>query len=80
MPKVVCVRSLVPKEKNSAASAISFAIRTARGNSIMVPTWYSTLLPVSFITACAIASMRAFTMSNSARVAISGTITSGTTG
>ena len=39
MPKVVCVRSLVPNEKNSALSAISPAIRAARGSSIMVPTW-----------------------------------------
>jgi hypothetical protein len=39
MPKVVCVRSLVPKEKNSAVSAISPALRQARGSSIMVPTW-----------------------------------------
>ena len=39
MPKVVCVRSLVPNEKNSAVSAISPAINAARGNSIMVPTW-----------------------------------------
>jgi hypothetical protein len=39
MPKVVCVRSLVPNEKNSAVCAISPASRQARGNSIMVPTW-----------------------------------------
>ena len=39
MPSVVCVRSLVPKEKNSAASAISAARSAARGSSIMVPTW-----------------------------------------
>jgi hypothetical protein len=38
MPKVVCVRSLVPKEKNSALSAISPARSAARGSSIMVPT------------------------------------------
>ena len=38
MPKVVCVRSLVPKEKNSAASAMSPARNAARGNSIIVPT------------------------------------------
>ena len=38
------------------------------------------MTPFSFATASAIASMRALTMSNSTRVAISGTITSGTTG
>ena len=38
IPKVVCVRSLVPKEKNSAVSAISPARSAARGSSIMVPT------------------------------------------
>jgi len=31
------VRSLVPKEKNSAAAAISSAVRAARGISIIVP-------------------------------------------
>jgi hypothetical protein len=38
MPKVVWVRSLVPKLKNSASSAIWSAVRAARGSSIMVPT------------------------------------------
>ena len=37
MPKQVCVRSLVPNEKNSADCAISPARRQARGSSIMVP-------------------------------------------
>ena len=37
-PMVVWVRSLVPKEKNSASSAISSAVSAARGSSIMVPT------------------------------------------
>ena len=32
------VRSLAPKEKNSAAVAISSAVRAARGISIIVPT------------------------------------------
>ncbi len=36
-PKVVWVRSLVPKEKKSASAAISSAMRAARGNSIIVP-------------------------------------------
>jgi glyoxylase-like metal-dependent hydrolase (beta-lactamase superfamily II) len=38
MPRQVWVRSLVPKLKNSAVSAISSAVRAARGTSIMVPT------------------------------------------
>ena len=37
-PNVVCVRSFVPKEKNSAVSAISLARNAARGNSIIVPS------------------------------------------
>jgi len=36
-PSVVCVRSFVPKEKNSATFAISAARSAARGSSIMVP-------------------------------------------
>jgi hypothetical protein len=36
--RVICVRSLVPKLKNSATSAIWSASRAARGISIMVPT------------------------------------------
>ena len=36
-PQVVWVRSLVPKEKKSAASAIRCAVSAARGNSIIVP-------------------------------------------
>ncbi len=47
MPIVVCVRSLVPKEKNSPTSAISPAISAARGSSIIVPTLYSTVSPRS---------------------------------
>src|SRR2546422_5266922 len=39
-PKVVWVRSFVPKEKNSASLAISSAVSAARGSSIMVPTRY----------------------------------------
>jgi hypothetical protein len=37
-PRVVCVRSLVPNEKNVPSSAISPAISAARGSSIIVPT------------------------------------------
>ena len=36
-PNVICVRSLVPKLKKSASSAISSAHNAARGVSIIVP-------------------------------------------
>ena len=39
-PKVSCVRSLVPKEKNCASCAISSAVTAPRGTSIIVPTRY----------------------------------------
>ena len=41
-PKVICVRSFVPNEKNSATSAISSATSAARGVSTIVPIWKST--------------------------------------
>ena len=47
---VVCVRSLVPYEKNSASRAMAPAVRTARGNSIMVPMRYANRTPVACIT------------------------------
>ena len=37
-PKVIWVRSLVPKEKNSAPVATSPAVSAARGTSIIGPT------------------------------------------
>ena len=36
-PNVICVRSLVPKEKNWAVLAMRSASRRARGISIIVP-------------------------------------------
>ena len=39
MPNVVCVRSLVPNEKNSAEPAMLPASIAARGSSIIVPIW-----------------------------------------
>ena len=36
-PKVIWVRSFVPKLKKSACLAMSLASRAARGSSIMVP-------------------------------------------
>jgi hypothetical protein len=38
MPRQVCVRSFVPKLKNSAVCAISSAVSAPRGTSIIVPT------------------------------------------
>jgi hypothetical protein len=44
---------LVPKEKNSATSAISSAVSAARGSSIMVPTRYFDLHPSASKTSSA---------------------------
>src|SRR5579864_6310265 len=52
-PHVVWVRSLVPNEKNCASLAISSATSAARGNSIMVPTRYSTVRSFSANTSLA---------------------------
>ena len=49
-PKVIWVRSLVPKLKNSATSAIWLATRAARGISIIVPNLYSNFTPYFFST------------------------------
>ena len=43
--KVIWVRSLVPKEKNSASVATSPAVTAARGVSIIVPTIYFIFRP-----------------------------------
>ena len=39
IPKVICVRSLVPNEKKSAVLAICPAIKHARGISTSAPTY-----------------------------------------
>ena len=54
MPRPVCVRSLVPKLKNSASLAIWSATTQARGSSIIVPTRYVTLTPFSANTFSAV--------------------------
>ncbi len=59
-PNVICVRSLVPNEKNCASAAISSAVTAARGTSIMVPIWYSMVTPFSFMTFSAVALMISF--------------------
>ncbi len=50
-PNVICVRSFVPKLKNSAISPISSATKAARGTSIIVPTEISSL-PLYFFFSC----------------------------
>src|SRR6056300_233093 len=77
MPSEVCVRSFVPKEKNSASTARSAAQIDAQGNSTIVPTRYDIVIPVSAITAAAAASISALQSAISRAVAASGTITSG---
>ena len=76
-PNVVCVRSFVPKEKNSASSAISPAVSAARGISIIVPNLYGTLTPASFCTASATGFSSAWTARSSATVPASGIMISG---
>ena len=49
-PQPIWVRSFVPKEKNSAASAIWPAFSAARGTSIIVPIRVCTWAPVSSST------------------------------
>ena len=44
-PHAIWVRSLVPKEKNSADAAIRSARNAARGSSIMVPTLNASSTP-----------------------------------
>ena len=57
-PQVIWVRSLVPKEKNSAASAICPAVIAARGTSIIVPISAGNSTPV-----CSATSARTLTRS-----------------
>ena len=59
-PSVICVRSFVPNEKNSATSAIWLAVTAARGTSIIVPTMYSILSLRSEKTCSAVESMICF--------------------
>ena len=71
-PQVVCVRSLVPKEKNSADSAIRSAVSAARGSSIMVPIANPKGQPFLASTSRRTRSASARVKSNSAAVATSG--------
>ena len=77
-PHVIWVRSLVPKEKNSAASAISSAVTAARGSSIMVPILCGTVDPaLARSTSAATARITARTSASSRTVATSGIMISG---
>ena len=78
-PRAICVRSLVPKEKKSATSAISPAVIAARGTSIMVPTVNGTLIDALSMTARAVCSMSSRRMRSSAAVPASGIMISGNT-
>ncbi len=76
-PQTVWVRSLVPKEKNSAASAIWPAVTAARGSSIMVPSLMSSWTPVDWATSASTRSHSSRTSSSSWTVPTSGIMTSG---
>ncbi len=78
-PKVIWVRSLVPKEKNCASLAISSAVNAARGISIIVPTRYFSSIPASAMIESAVAVMMFLTNTNSFTSPTSGTMISGTT-
>ena len=56
-PQPIWVRSLVPNEKNWAASAIWPAVSAARGTSIIVPISVCTLTPVSASTSASTCSV-----------------------
>ena len=72
-PNVICVRSLVPNEKNSAAFAIWSASRHARGISIIVPYRHSISTPVCFRTSSWTRSKIFFVATNSDTSQVTGT-------
>ncbi len=75
--QVIWVRSLVPKEKNSADLAMSPAVTAARGTSIIVPMSAWTSLPVSALTSASTCSAASLVISSSCTVATSGIMISG---
>mmetsp|Transcript_69740 Transcript_69740/g.153831 ORF Transcript_69740/g.153831 Transcript_69740/m.153831 type:complete len:376 (+) Transcript_69740:454-1581(+) len=79
MPNVICVRSLVPKLKNSATDASLPACSAPRGTSIMVPIWYGILTPLAASTRSAAARRMATWFSSSSRTPTRGTISLGCT-
>ena len=74
---MVCVKSFVPKLKNSACLAISLALIAALGNSIIVPTKNSIFILFSSWTFFAILITKSFIILISASVETSGIIISG---
>ena len=77
-PKVIWVRSLVPKEKNSASVAISSAVRAARGISIMVPTRYFISTPAAASSSSAVLTTMLLTYFSSLTSPTRGIMISGT--
>jgi hypothetical protein len=73
---VICVRSLVPKEKNSAWRPMLSATSAARGVSIIVPAGSAMVSPRSAKTVGATARMTAAWALNSRTVPTSGTMIS----
>ena len=69
----------MPNEKKSAASATRSAVTAARGISIMVPIWYSTLVPAFASTSAATFSARSRNRLSSSSVPTSGIMISGST-
>ena len=77
-PKVIWVRSLVPKEKKSASLAISSAVRAARGISIIVPTLYFMEEPAALMMASAVSTTTPLTYLSSLTSPTRGIMISGT--
>ncbi len=76
-PKVIWVRSLVPKEKKSACWAMWSATRAARGTSIIVPIAISSSTPLLSVTRVTTAAMRSRSRAISSWLPTSGTMISG---
>ena len=77
-PNVICVRSLVPKLKKSATSAISSARTAARGVSIIVPIVMSSLRRDPCIASAIASVTQPRASAISARVTVSGIMISTT--
>ncbi len=75
-PKPICVRSFVPKLKNSASFAISSAVSAALGTSIIVPILYGTVVFFSSMTFFAVFMILFLVIMSSFTSATSGTIIS----
>ena len=69
----------MPKQKNSASSAISSAVRAARGISIIVPTLYAMLTSAWAISSLAVFTTMSLTYFSSLASPVSGIMISGLT-